>query len=158
SLYDLLLAASPQFDPNRRNDQLGWDVVVSSADGYQAVIAWGEIDPNYGAKPVLVAYQENGQLLGQRDGMARLVVPGDGHGGRYVSNVSSISLRRAQEASMASSLAQLAPVRAYHAGSLNAVIKQDIGPAFTAASGYPFEDVGGPSVGLANQIKAGQIN
>jgi ABC-type molybdate transport system substrate-binding protein len=38
-------------------------------------------------------------------------------------------------------------VRVYHAGSLNAVIGQDVGPAFTAATGLPVESRGGASLG-----------
>jgi molybdate/tungstate transport system substrate-binding protein len=89
--------------------------------------------------------------------MAMLVVPGVRRGGRYVSNIRSIELLRAQGGSMSAEPASLEPVRAYHAGSLNAVIDQQIGPGFTAASGYPFEHTGGPSVGLANRIRSGEI-
>ena len=31
-------------------------------------------------------------------------------------------------------------------------------PAFTAATGYPLVATGGPAVGLANQIRAGEIS
>jgi molybdate/tungstate transport system substrate-binding protein len=48
-------------------------------------------------------------------------------------------------------------VLAYHAGSLNAVIGQDIGPSFTAETGIAFENAGGASVDLANAIRTGQI-
>jgi molybdate/tungstate transport system substrate-binding protein len=44
-----------------------------------------------------------------------------------------------------------------HAGSLNAVIGQEIGPAFTAQTGIPLESRGGASVDLANAIRAGEI-
>ncbi len=48
-------------------------------------------------------------------------------------------------------------VAAYHAGSLNAVVGQEIGPAFTAATGIPLASRGGASVDLANAIRAGEI-
>ena len=48
-------------------------------------------------------------------------------------------------------------VRAYHAGSLNAVVGQDVGPAFTAATGLTVESRGGASVDLANAIRSGEI-
>lgn len=83
-LLDLLMAAGPQFDVSQRNESLRWYVLVTATDSYQAVVSWGEIDPSFGAQNVLVAYQENGQPLGPDDGMARLVVPGDKHGGRSV--------------------------------------------------------------------------
>jgi MYXO-CTERM domain-containing protein len=41
--------------------------------------------------PDLVAYDENGQPFGA-DGFARLVVPGDAAGGRYVSNLVSLQV------------------------------------------------------------------
>lgn len=94
-LYDLLQAAGPQFDPSRRNDQLRWYVTARATDAYEAVVAWGEFDPGFEAKQVLVAYEEDGQPLGDADGMARLVVPGDQRGGRYVSNLVAITLRPA---------------------------------------------------------------
>src|SRR5215218_4070899 len=52
---------------------------------------------------------------------------------------------------------QSGAVRAYHAGSLNAVIGQDIVPAFTAATGLTVESRGGASVDLANAIRSGEI-
>jgi DMSO/TMAO reductase YedYZ molybdopterin-dependent catalytic subunit len=94
-LYALLIAAGPQFNPSQKNDRLSWYVSVRAIDGYQAVIAWGELDPGGEAKNVLVAYEADGQMLGPGDGMARLVVPGDVMGGRYVSSISSITLQRA---------------------------------------------------------------
>jgi ABC-type molybdate transport system substrate-binding protein len=45
----------------------------------------------------------------------------------------------------------------YHAGSLNAVISDDIGPGFITATGFPLRNIGGPSVELANQIRSEQI-
>jgi molybdate/tungstate transport system substrate-binding protein len=48
-------------------------------------------------------------------------------------------------------------VRVYHAGSLNAAIGQDLGPAFTTATGIPVESRGGASVDLANAIRSGEI-
>jgi hypothetical protein len=41
--------------------------------------------------PDLIAYMENGMLLGT-DGFARVVVPGDDFGGRYVSNLVSLQV------------------------------------------------------------------
>jgi hypothetical protein len=54
-LYDLLLAASPQFAAAVKDDPINWYVNASAIDGYQAVIAWGEIDPQNEGKDVIVA-------------------------------------------------------------------------------------------------------
>ncbi len=95
-LSTLILQAGPLFDPNVRNDALHWYVRVDATDGYWAILAWAEIDPGFANKPVLVAYEEDGALLGETDGMARLVVPGDLRGGRYVSNIRTITLLKAE--------------------------------------------------------------
>jgi DMSO/TMAO reductase YedYZ molybdopterin-dependent catalytic subunit len=94
-LYDLLMAARPQFDPDRRNDRIRWYIHVTATDGYETVFAWGEIDPELADKGLLLAYEADGALLPEDEGMARLVVPGDGRGSRHVSNVATISVRPA---------------------------------------------------------------
>lgn len=85
-LWTLLSNAGLITDPNIKNDLLGKYLVATGSDGYKAVIALGEISPRFGNNNSLVAYSINGQGLGA-DGFARLVVPGDTFGGRYVSNL-----------------------------------------------------------------------
>jgi len=75
------------------NAKLRVSIMVTGVDGYQLVFGWGDVDPDYGAMPILLAVARGGQPLGERQGMARLVVPGDKRGGRYVSMVRSIELR-----------------------------------------------------------------
>lgn len=55
------------------------------------MISLGEINPQFGGQQDLIAYSLNGQGLGA-DGLARLVVPGDTFGGRYVSNLVSLEV------------------------------------------------------------------
>jgi DMSO/TMAO reductase YedYZ molybdopterin-dependent catalytic subunit len=81
--------------PDRKNDVLRKYVVVTGSDGYQAVLALAEILPDFGGQPVLVAYERDGKALGADQGTARLVVPRDKRGGRYVSNIVRIELRDA---------------------------------------------------------------
>ena len=52
---------------------------------------------------------------------------------------------------------QLSPVRIALAGTMEVVVVRDIGPAFTAATGYPVELTRAPSVQLANRIVKGEI-
>lgn len=94
-LWDIVSSAQPNFNADVKNDKLSMFIVATGTDGYQAVIAWGEIDPDFGNQPILVAYEEKGQPLSDKDAPFRLVVPGDGHGGRYVSHLVSLSLRDA---------------------------------------------------------------
>ena len=89
-LLDVLGLAGPTFDPAVKNDSLRHYVAVAGSDGYQVVVAWGELDPNFEAKTLLLATSEDGVSLA--DVGPRLVVPGDSRGGRYVSNVVSVKL------------------------------------------------------------------
>jgi len=91
-LWQVLGAAQPNLNADVKNDKLSQYLVVTGSDGYQAVIAWGEIDPEFGNEPILLAYEQDGEAI---EGGLRLVVPGDDRGGRYVSGVVNISLRDA---------------------------------------------------------------
>ncbi|WP_208346015.1 molybdopterin-dependent oxidoreductase, partial [Aetokthonos hydrillicola] len=88
---------------NVKNYFLRQYVVAEGTDCYQAVVAVGEIEPNFEGKQVLVAYAEedssNNQTLLTDQGFARLVVPGDQKGGRYVSNIRRIVVRSAPDLS-----------------------------------------------------------
>ena len=65
--------------------------VVTGSDGYRAALSLGEIDPNFGGKAAMIAYEVNGVDLGA-NGFARLVVPGEVKQGRSVSNVIAIEV------------------------------------------------------------------
>jgi len=89
-LYDVVNQAQPDFDPDIKNDKLRFYVAATGSDGYAAIVSWGEIDPDFAGRKVLLAVSEDGRSLAA-DG-PRLVVPRDRHGGRYVSNVVSIRI------------------------------------------------------------------
>ena len=91
-LVDVLTQAAPRFDPSIKNDKLRHYISVSATDGYRALVAYGEIDPSFENKDVLLATSEDGHPL-DADG-PRLVVPGDISGGRYVSNVNRVFLQK----------------------------------------------------------------
>jgi hypothetical protein len=75
ALIDVVMPALPNVDGNAKHPLLPVAVLAIGADGYSAAVAWAEIAPDLTAKPVLVAYTEDGQPLDQ----PRLVVPGDAH-------------------------------------------------------------------------------
>jgi DMSO/TMAO reductase YedYZ molybdopterin-dependent catalytic subunit len=87
-LLDLLQRAKPKFDPKKKRDSLRHAVLVHAVDGYEAVVSWGEIDPEFAGNPVIVTVDENDKRL-DRPGM---IVPGDKHGGRHVDAIDRISL------------------------------------------------------------------
>lgn len=91
-LSDLIGAAKPTFDAKVKNASLGWYVLAQGADGYAALFSLGEIDPGFGNRGVLLAYEQDGSPLPAADGAVRLVVPGDLKGGRYVSSLVGLTV------------------------------------------------------------------
>ncbi len=92
-LRDILDSAELDYNPDQKNDTLSLYIVATGSDGYQAIIAYGDIDPNFGNQPIMVAYAQNGKPLTDTVPL-QLVVPGDTHGGRFVSNLVSLQVRR----------------------------------------------------------------
>ena len=79
-------------NPTIKNDILHKVVIVTGTDCYQSVFGAGEFDPLFGGSQIMVAYATGGQSLGSAC-FARIVVPGDKAGGRFVSNIASIEVR-----------------------------------------------------------------
>ena len=89
-LKDVLARATPLFSPAIKNDKLRHYVAVGASDKYQALVAYGEIDPSFENKRVLLAATEDGASLASQG--PRLVVPGDLAGGRYVTGVVAVKI------------------------------------------------------------------
>ncbi len=66
-------------------------IAATGRDGYVAVLALGEIHPEFEGKQVILAYLQDGQPIANNE--LRLVVPGDRRGGRSVRDVVRIELR-----------------------------------------------------------------
>ncbi|MCX7092168.1 MAG: molybdopterin-dependent oxidoreductase [Methylobacter sp.] len=99
-LYDLITEAGVITDSTRKNDMLRKYLVVNATDCYQAIVAAAEILPAGGGQQAMVAFEtvdETGAIvpLDDSEGAVRLVMPGDKTGGRYVSNVNTITVRSA---------------------------------------------------------------
>jgi molybdate transport system substrate-binding protein len=97
-LRDIIDAAQVNLNADVRNDKLSLFIVATATDGYQAIIAYAEIDPDFGNQPILVAYEQDGKPIADTQGPIRLIVPGDKRGGRYVSGVISLEVRDAPAA------------------------------------------------------------
>jgi hypothetical protein len=69
-------------------------VAAVGSDGYTAVVFYGETDPNFGNRAVVVSVSEDNKPLDTVG--PRLVVPGDVKGGRYVTGVVRLIVGRAQ--------------------------------------------------------------
>jgi len=89
TLRSLLDAAGGVEVTSAKNDILSKFVIATGADGSKTAFSLGEIDPKFGDQQVLVAYSDAAGQLGPQgsNGLARMVVPGDQAGGRYVSDL-----------------------------------------------------------------------
>jgi len=81
-------------DPTIKNDILRKIITVTGSDCYQSVFGAGENSPAFGGSQIMVAYGANGGSLGA-NGFARIVVPRDKQGGRFVSNIVNIDVEDA---------------------------------------------------------------
>jgi len=87
-LWDLIQEAQVITDPAQKNDLLRKAVLITGSDCYETVYAMGELAPQYGGThQVIVAFKRDDQLLGDREGMARIINPGDKAGARRVMNI-----------------------------------------------------------------------
>ncbi|WP_145986548.1 molybdopterin-binding protein [Methylocaldum marinum] len=89
SLWDLLVAAGISTNPATL---LKSYVVATGTDNYASVFGLEEIMPQYGNRGDLVAYANGSGGSLDSSGFARIVVPGDTRGGRYVSNLVSLEV------------------------------------------------------------------
>ncbi|MER2535346.1 MAG: molybdopterin-dependent oxidoreductase [Rhizobiaceae bacterium] len=74
------------------NAALAHTFVVEGSDGYRIAFSFGEIAPDFGKAPILIATEVDGKPLVPGEGF-RLVVPGDKRGARYVKDVVRIEVQ-----------------------------------------------------------------
>ena len=87
-LWDLLQEAQVITDPTHKNDLFRKAVLITGSDCYESVYAMGELAPELGGTHhVIVAFKRDDQLLGDGEGMARIINPGDKAGARRVLNI-----------------------------------------------------------------------
>ena len=82
-LIDVLAKVGPRFDRRVKNGELRDFVVITGADGYEAVLSYGEIAATFGDRPALLSLKQDGVVLTA----PRLVIPGDVMAGRDVTQV-----------------------------------------------------------------------
>ncbi|MFD4478814.1 molybdopterin-dependent oxidoreductase [Streptomyces sp. NPDC058471] len=80
--------ALPAFDARRRKDRSRFVLAVTGGDGHHTVLAWAEIDADFGDAPILLATRLDGRELDAVG--SQLVVPSDRCGARYISAIRSI--------------------------------------------------------------------
>ena len=95
-LADLLGKVAAPLGNRLRGKALAQYIVASGSDGYQTVLALGEVDPEFHPGEVLVADTRDGKPLDARSGPLKLVVAEDKHPARSVRNLVQIELRAIQ--------------------------------------------------------------
>ena len=95
ALRDLLrLVGAPPSD-SLRGAALAAYIVVEGLDGYRVTFSIAEADSGFTDRIILLADRKDGAPLSARDGAFQLIVPGEKRPGRWVRQVTRISLVRA---------------------------------------------------------------
>jgi DMSO/TMAO reductase YedYZ molybdopterin-dependent catalytic subunit len=98
-LFDVLDAAGLPVDPSSDDSPfVHMYVVLSARDGYQVVLSMGELAPDLGGAPILLAWERDGAPLPAAEGPLQLVVPGDKRVDRYIWSIETIDVRSVEEA------------------------------------------------------------
>ena len=92
-LADLLAKMGAPLGSELHGKALACYVVATGSDGYQAVLALGEVDPSFHPGEVLVADAMDGKPLDAHSGPFKLVVTEDKRPARAVRNLVSIDLK-----------------------------------------------------------------
>lgn len=71
-------------------------VLATAADGYRAVYALPEIDPDFAPQPILLANRRDGQLLDAAHGPYQVIVPGEKKPARWVRQVTAFEVVQVQ--------------------------------------------------------------
>ena len=85
-----VLAQAGAVDPAKHQEDVRGTVMLTGQDGYTAILALGELSPEFENKQVILALRADGQPL--EPGHLRVVVPGDKRGGRGVHDLVRIGV------------------------------------------------------------------
>jgi hypothetical protein len=83
-----VLATAGGIDDDKKGAEIRHTIKVTGRDGYFVVLSTGEIAPEFGGKPAIIAYQRDDEMPGISG--LRLIMPGDKRGGRDVRDVVAI--------------------------------------------------------------------
>ena len=77
-------------DPAKPRGFVRQTILLTGRDGYTAILALGELAPQFESKQVILAEREDGKPLAPDH--LRIIVPGDHRGGRSVHDLASIAV------------------------------------------------------------------
>jgi hypothetical protein len=94
-LATLLAKINAPMGNELRGETMTSYLIATGSDGYAVVLSLAEVDPVFHENQIIVADSRDGQPLG-KNGLFQLIVPGDKRPARWVHNLVSISLKRAE--------------------------------------------------------------
>ncbi len=92
ALRVVLEKAGVEFGHSMRGKRLASCLLVEAADGYRAVIALPELDPDFTDKEVVLAYLQDGKPLDDKAGAYRIVIPEEKRMARWVRQVTKLKI------------------------------------------------------------------
>ena len=92
ALKTLLEKGGVEFGGSLRGKRLASCLLVEAADGYSAVIALPEIDPDFNDKQIVLAFLQDGKPLDAKAGPYRIVIPDEKRMARWVRQVTTLKI------------------------------------------------------------------
>jgi len=92
ALIEILKKAGLAHGKDLRGKAVALYLVVEAADGYRAVFALPEFDPDFNDRVILLADRRDGQALSTREGPLQIVVPGEKRHSRWVRQVVALRI------------------------------------------------------------------
>lgn len=92
-IREILAAAGAKLGAEIRGKRLAEYLLVEAADGYRAVFAIAELDPEFAADVIILADMQNGKVLDEKKGKFQVIAPADKRHGRWVRQVTALRLR-----------------------------------------------------------------
>ena len=93
-LVEVLKAAGLRLDSGMAGirETVAMTVLVEASDGYRAMFALAELDPELTDRVILLADNRDGQPLSPREGPFRIIVPGEKRPARWVRQVRALTV------------------------------------------------------------------
>jgi hypothetical protein len=92
ALKTVLEEAGLEFGHSMRGNRLASCLLVEAADGYRAVIAIPETDPDFTDRQIVLAFLKDGNRLDAKEGAYRIVIPDEKRMARWVGQVTKLKI------------------------------------------------------------------
>jgi DMSO/TMAO reductase YedYZ molybdopterin-dependent catalytic subunit len=90
ALFDILNEAGVTLGSQLRGKNLVKYVIIEAADGYEVIFSLPEMDPEFTAQTILLAFEVDGKALPKGEGPFRMVVPNDKKHARWIRGITTI--------------------------------------------------------------------